>query len=109
MLTPLVQAQIDAKAKEAGITTAQASSALLSEKQPSKTFATPTEIGELASFLCSKHAAQITGAWLKPGFGVSAFVSSWRVADARAVVLLACVYCAWAGASIPIDGGWTAQ
>ncbi|MDR3737780.1 MAG: hypothetical protein P4L40_02055, partial [Terracidiphilus sp.] len=64
VLTPLVQAQIEAKAKAAGISVAAAAEALLAEKQPSKTFATPEQIGELAAFLSTKHAAQITGALL---------------------------------------------
>ena len=34
---------------------------LLLEKQPSGKFATPEDIGELAAFLCSSAAAQITG------------------------------------------------
>ena len=38
-----------------------ASAELLASKQPSKTFATPEDIGELAAFLCSKAANQITG------------------------------------------------
>ena len=61
VLTPLVQAQIDAIAARDGITVAQASEKLLSEKQPSKQFASPEEIGALAVFLCSDDARQITG------------------------------------------------
>ena len=38
-----------------------ASAELLASKQPSKTFATPEDIGELAAFLCSRAANQITG------------------------------------------------
>jgi len=34
---------------------------LLSEKQPSKEFATPEQIGGLAAFLCSPAADQIRG------------------------------------------------
>jgi 3-hydroxybutyrate dehydrogenase len=33
----------------------------LSEKQPSKEFATPEQIGDLAAFICSDAAAQIRG------------------------------------------------
>ena len=43
------------------MTNDEASAALLAAKQPSKTFATPEDIGELAAFLCSKAANQITG------------------------------------------------
>jgi len=73
VLTPLVQRQIDAHAEREGLTGAEASEALLAEKQPSRTFATPDQIGQLAVFLCSPAADQITGA------------------------------------SMPIDGAWSAQ
>lgn len=62
VLTPLVQKQIDDNAKRDGLTNAQATEKLLSEKQPSKQFATPEDIGELVVFLCSDAAAQMTGA-----------------------------------------------
>ncbi|MBI1327993.1 MAG: 3-hydroxybutyrate dehydrogenase [Alphaproteobacteria bacterium] len=61
VLTPLVQNQIDANAKNKGISVKQAEVELLSEKQPSKQFVTPEQIGGLAVFLCSDAAAQITG------------------------------------------------
>ncbi len=61
VLTPLVQQQIDARAKEAGITLEQASRELLGEKQPSYAFVTPEQLGELAVFLCSPGADQIRG------------------------------------------------
>jgi len=62
VLTPLVQAQIDANAKAAGIPVSEAEKELLGEKQPSMQFVTPHELGELAVFLCSPAAAQMTGA-----------------------------------------------
>ena len=62
VLTPLVQKQVDALAAERGLTDAEARAALLSEKQPSKAFATPEQLGGLALFLCSADADQITGA-----------------------------------------------
>jgi len=37
---------------------------LLQEKQPSKDFVTPEQIGALICFLCSDSAVQITGAAL---------------------------------------------
>jgi 3-hydroxybutyrate dehydrogenase len=73
VLTPLVQRQIDAYAEREQVDDAAASAALLAEKQPSRSFATPGQIGRLAAFLCSDAADQITGA------------------------------------SIPIDGAWSAQ
>ena len=64
VLTPLVQKQIDAIAAQNNITNQQASDKLLSEKQPSKQFATPEEIGGLVVFLCTESARQITGSSL---------------------------------------------
>jgi 3-hydroxybutyrate dehydrogenase len=61
VLTPLVQKQIDALAERKGISGAAAKDELLSEKQPSKEFATPEQIGGLAAFLCSPAADQIRG------------------------------------------------
>ncbi|WP_337998253.1 3-hydroxybutyrate dehydrogenase [Oleispirillum naphthae] len=62
VLTPLVQAQIDALAEREKLTGEEARRRLLAEKQPSLDFATPAQIGELASFLCSDAATQIRGA-----------------------------------------------
>ena len=59
--TPLVQKQIEAIAADEGISIEAASEKLLIEKQPSKQFATPEQMGELAAFLSSDAAAQITG------------------------------------------------
>jgi 3-hydroxybutyrate dehydrogenase len=61
VLTPLVQKQIDDNAAKAEISIKEAERELLSEKQPSHQFATPEEVGELAVFLASLSAAQITG------------------------------------------------
>jgi 3-hydroxybutyrate dehydrogenase len=72
-LTPLVQAQIDARAKAEGKSVEQSKQELLMEKQPSGRFSTVEQIGGLAVFLCSPAADNITGA------------------------------------SLPIDGAWTAQ
>lgn len=61
VLTPLVQKQIDERAAREGMTVEQARLALLGEKQPSREFVTPEQIGELAVFLCSPAADQIRG------------------------------------------------
>ncbi|WP_448206328.1 3-hydroxybutyrate dehydrogenase [Azospirillum sp. sgz302134] len=73
VLTPLVQKQIDALAAARNLSNEDAGRELLSEKQPSKSFVTPEQLGGLAAFLCSDAAAQMTGA------------------------------------SVSMDGGWTAQ
>jgi 3-hydroxybutyrate dehydrogenase len=61
VLTPLVQKQIDAKAAGGNLSPEAAKMALLGEKQPSKEFTTPEQIGETVLFLCSPAAEQITG------------------------------------------------
>jgi 3-hydroxybutyrate dehydrogenase len=61
VLTPLVEAQIKAKAQQQSITIEKATEYLLEEKQPSKQFATVDQMGGVVLFLCSPSAAQITG------------------------------------------------
>jgi 3-hydroxybutyrate dehydrogenase len=61
VLTPLVQKQIDAIAARDGLDNDKASIKLLEEKQPSKQFVTPEQIGKLVLFLCSDGADQVTG------------------------------------------------
>ncbi|MBP2228399.1 3-hydroxybutyrate dehydrogenase [Azospirillum agricola] len=61
VLTPLVQKQIDALALSKGISVEEAGRLLVGEKQPSKSFVTPAQLGELAVFLCSGAADQMTG------------------------------------------------
>ncbi len=61
VLTPLVEAQIQARARAEGKTFDQARIALLAEKQPSGTFVTPEQIGDLVLFLCSSAADPIRG------------------------------------------------
>src|SRR3990167_1234082 len=62
VLTPLVQKQIDAKAEREGITVQEAQVGLLGEKQPSLQFVTPSQLGDLAVFLCSPGADNVRGA-----------------------------------------------
>ncbi|MCG5242399.1 3-hydroxybutyrate dehydrogenase [Azospirillum doebereinerae] len=61
VLTPLVQKQIDALAANKGLSIEEAGRELLSEKQPSKSFVTPEQLGELAVFLCSDAASNMRG------------------------------------------------
>ena len=60
-LTPLVQAQIEARAKNEGKTVAEAGRQLLIEKQPSARFTSVEQLGALAVFLAGDGAANMTG------------------------------------------------
>jgi 3-hydroxybutyrate dehydrogenase len=62
VLTPLVQQQVDAKARALGVSIEEATRLLLSEKEPSMQFTTPEELGELALFLCSAAGNNVRGA-----------------------------------------------
>jgi 3-hydroxybutyrate dehydrogenase len=64
VLTPLVQKQIEDLAKREALTPESARMRLLAEKQPSREFVTPEQLGALTVFLCSDAAAQIRGAAL---------------------------------------------
>lgn len=72
VLTPLVQKQIDALAERKGLSEEAARAELLGEKQPSKEFVTPEQLGALAVFLCSDAAGQMTGAALSMDGGWTA-------------------------------------
>ena len=61
VLTPLVQKQIDDRAKASGKSVRDEEIALLSEKQPMHQFTKPESIGALAVFLAGDAAATITG------------------------------------------------
>jgi 3-hydroxybutyrate dehydrogenase len=61
VLTPLVQQQVEARAKATGQPVEQAKTELLREKQPMLSFTTPENLGALALFLCSDAAATMTG------------------------------------------------
>ncbi|MCD6034376.1 MAG: 3-hydroxybutyrate dehydrogenase [Rickettsiales bacterium] len=72
VLTPLVQKQIDAIAARDNIPESEAQIQLLSEKQPSKQFVTPEQLGEFALYLSSPAASSITGASLSMDGGWTA-------------------------------------
>jgi len=61
VLTPLVQKQIEARAKASGRSIEEEQTALVSEKQPLHKFTTPENIGALAVFLAGDAAQSITG------------------------------------------------
>ena len=61
VLTPLVQQQIEARAKAENIPVEKAKNDLLREKQPMLEFSTPEQIGALAVYLASDAAATVTG------------------------------------------------
>jgi 3-hydroxybutyrate dehydrogenase len=64
VLTPLVQIQVDARAKQANLSNEDAKKSLLAEKQPSGEFVTPEQLGALAVFFCSDAGSQVRGvAW----------------------------------------------
>ena len=62
VLTPLVRAQIEARATKEQCSVEEAEKALLRDKQPSGQFVTVEEVGALATFLCQQSARSITGA-----------------------------------------------
>jgi 3-hydroxybutyrate dehydrogenase len=59
--TPLVQKQIEDNAKKSNISLEEATSQLLSAKQPSKRFVKPQDISALVAFLCNAHGDSMTG------------------------------------------------
>lgn len=62
VLTPLVQAQIEARAAASNVSPDEVARGMLAEKQAMLEFSTPEGIGGLAVFLCSDTAKTITGA-----------------------------------------------
>jgi 3-hydroxybutyrate dehydrogenase len=62
VLTPLVQHQLEDKAKQEGTDVETQKHRFLTEKQAMAEFSTPEQIGGLAVFLCSDDAKTITGA-----------------------------------------------
>lgn len=61
VLTPLVQKQIDDRAKAKGISAQEEKDALLGEKQPMLEFSSPESLGGLAAFLAGPYSSTITG------------------------------------------------
>ena len=61
VLTPLVEAQIPDTAKEYKMSEDEVIEKVILAKQPSKQFVTVEQIGQMAIFLCSEAADQLTG------------------------------------------------
>jgi 3-hydroxybutyrate dehydrogenase len=61
VLTPLVEAQIPEQMAVHGMGRDEVIAKVMLARQPSRQFATAGQIGGTAVFLCSAHAAQITG------------------------------------------------
>ena len=61
VLTPLVEAQIKARAEDKGTSFEDEAEEMLAEKQPSKRFVTSEQLGDLAVFLCSSGGDEIRG------------------------------------------------
>lgn len=59
--TELIEPQIAARAAALGVDIEEGGRSLVAEKQPSKQFVTIEQLGQLAIFLCSDAASQITG------------------------------------------------
>ncbi|WP_308916772.1 3-hydroxybutyrate dehydrogenase [Jannaschia sp. LMIT008] len=61
VMTPLIEKQIPETMEKYGLDRETAIKEVLLDRQPSKAFATTDQLGGTAIFLCSDHAAQITG------------------------------------------------
>lgn len=72
VLTPLVEKQIPATAKEYGISEDEAIEKVILLKQPSKEFVTVEQVAGIVTFLCSEAAAQITGTTISADGGWTA-------------------------------------
>jgi 3-hydroxybutyrate dehydrogenase len=62
VMTPLVERQIEARARDAKIAIEEAQREMLKEKQKLLAFTTPAQIGAMVVFLCGESAATMTGA-----------------------------------------------
>ena len=68
VLTPLVQKQLDDRARAGNMSMDAATAQLLGEKEPSLQFTTPEELGALAVFFCSPAGNNVRGvAWNMDG------------------------------------------
>lgn len=72
VLTPLVEKQIDAMAREENLTQEQAKLKLLLEKQPSGRFVNIDDLGDYVIFLCSTAGGSMTGSALSMDGGWTA-------------------------------------
>lgn len=70
--TPLVEGQIEDQMKAHGLPREEVIRQVMLERQPTKEFVQPEHLGELAVFLCSDAAAQITGTALSVDGGWTA-------------------------------------
>jgi 3-hydroxybutyrate dehydrogenase len=61
VLTPLVEAQIPEQMKVHNMDRETVLREVILDRQPSRQFATTDQLGGTVTFLCSEHAAQITG------------------------------------------------
>ena len=59
--TPLVSAQIEARAEASGRSIEDEAEALVSEKQPTGRFILPEQVAQMAAYLASPAASGITG------------------------------------------------
>ena len=59
--TPLVENQIPGTMAARGLTREQVINDVLLQRQPTKQFVQPSDVGAMAAFLCSDAAAQVTG------------------------------------------------
>lgn len=64
MRTPLVEAQIVARAAASGRDIEDEAALLLAEKMPSRQFTDPSQVAEAIVFLCSDAAKNVTGSTL---------------------------------------------